>query len=117
MTLLPAGPKSFKIWKGGTFKKRIVLYEDEAGETPRDLTGYAASLDIKDKADGSILFSLSTTNSRITLGGLDGTVDLIISATDTAALTWKSGVYDLLIESPSGEVDPILQGQFVVQSV
>lgn len=59
----------------------------------------------------SALLELSTDDGSISLGGEDGTIELFISAEDTALLT-SSGVYDLEIISGTGVVSRVLQGQW-----
>lgn len=118
MSLLPARA-THTIWRGATFHKRITILTGMVGSDPRDLTGYTGLLEIRDAPQGTVLFTLSTGNNRITMGGSSGILELIISATDTAGLTWNSGVYDLTITAPgpSGETDPILFGTFDVRGV
>jgi hypothetical protein len=67
-------------------------------------------------ATTTTLIELTTTNSRITLGGTAGTVTLTISATDTAALTPGKYVYDLELVSGGGIVSRIIEGNFVVKA-
>jgi hypothetical protein len=57
------------------------------------------------------IVSLTTANGGITLGGADGTIEIIISAANTALLT-SSGVYDLEIVSDAGVVSRVLQGEW-----
>lgn len=119
MSLEPAR-HNFTIWQGATFRTVLTLYTgvDETSD-PRDLTDYTALLEIRAMAgDVSPLFTLSTTNGRILLGGAEGTVTLLISDTDTAAITWKRGVYDLTITAPlGGDTDVLLWGNFGVRGV
>lgn len=82
--------------------------------TPQDLTGYIARMDIKDKVGGTVLMSLTTENLRILLNNTTKTIKLDIDATDTAAITWKKGVYDLELESPSGVVTALMFGTVTV---
>lgn len=82
--------------------------------TPVDLNGYTARMSIKDKVGGTQLFRLDTTNGRITLDNVNKTITLTISATDTAALTFKKGVYDLELEAANGYVTLILSGDIIV---
>lgn len=82
--------------------------------TPVDLSGYSARMSIKDKIGGTELFSLTVLNGRITLDTTLKTISLTISATDTQAVTWKKGVYDLEMVSGTGVVTPILTGKVVV---
>lgn len=63
---------------------------------PVNLTGYTARMNIRSTVDATtILHSLTTENSGIALGGAAGTVDLLISATNTALFTFGTAVYDL----------------------
>ncbi len=82
--------------------------------TPQDLTDYIARMDIKDKIGGTVLMSLDTTNLRILLDNTTKTIKLDIDAVDTAAITWKRGVYDLELESPSGVVTALMYGTITV---
>jgi len=80
--------------------------------TPINLTGYTARLQFREPLESSIvLLSLTTENGGITLGGVNGTIALLISATDTAALTWSTAVFDLEIISASSIVDRIISGR------
>lgn len=56
------------------------------------------------------LLRLTNTNSRITLDNTTKTIALTISAADTAAITWKKGIYDLELESSSGVVTALMSG-------
>ena len=62
----------------------------------------------------STVLTLSTANSRITLGGAAGTVTLSVSATD---MDIDAGQYTYTLEltSASGEVTRLLMGAFVVR--
>lgn len=82
--------------------------------TPQDLTGYIARMDIKDKIGGTVLLSLTTENLRILIDNTTKTIKLDIDADDTAAITWKRGVYDLELESPSGVVTALMFGTVTV---
>ena len=83
--------------------------------TPADLTGYIARMSIKDKVGGTVLLRLTTENGGIIIDPAAYTITLYISSADTAALTWKKGVFDLELESPAGFVPPaILYGDVVV---
>lgn len=103
---MPAHKVPIKIEQGATFD---ITYTWKAGPlkaaAPVDLSGCVARAHIRaDLADPVILLELTTDNGRIELGGADGTIRILISATDTAAINWESGVYDLEIEFPGGRV-------------
>lgn len=78
--------------------------------TPVDMSGYSARMAIKDKVGGTVLLSLTTANNRIVLDNTAKTIRLVISATDTAAITWAKGVYDLEMVAITGEVTKLLSG-------
>lgn len=82
--------------------------------TPVDLAGFTARMSIKDKKGGTELFRLDSTNARIVIDNVAKTITLTISATDTAALTWLRGVYDLEMVSGTGVVTAILTGNVAV---
>jgi hypothetical protein len=108
MTLIPA-KHTFTIWSGATFFEVLTLYETNDNTTPRDFCStsgstrtvvYTAEMIIREKPQGSPLFTLSSANGRIifpTEIENIGQIRLLISDTDTAGLDWNSGVYDLTI--------------------
>lgn len=82
---------------------------------PVNLTGYTARLQVREtlEAAGTIL-SLTTENGGISLGGAAGTIDLLVSAADTAALDFETAVYDLELVSAGGVVTRIMRGDVVL---
>jgi hypothetical protein len=60
-------------------------------------------------SSGTILLELTTENGRMTLGDEAGTVELVVLASVTAALT-ESGVFDLEIVFPDGDVVRAAEG-------
>lgn len=116
MTVIP-DKFSFTLWRGTTFRETMTLYASD-GVTPRDLTGYTASMSIEDPSNGcALLFLLSTGNSRIVLGGIAGTIELFISAADTD-FVWDQGVYELTITGPgpTDDTDALLFGAFHIRN-
>ncbi|MDD2711286.1 MAG: hypothetical protein PHU77_00060 [Simplicispira sp.] len=101
---MPAHKVPLKIEQGATFDK---TYTWKAGPAaiPVDLTGCVARAHIRaDLPDPAILLALTTETGRIELGGAAGTIRIYLHATDTAAIDWEAGVYDLEIEFPDGRV-------------
>lgn len=83
-----------------------------AAPQPVDLTGWTAAMQIRAfPLATAVLFDAS---SDITLGGVAGTIALVIPAATTAGFTWFSGVYDLLLTDPSGNVTRLLSGNVTV---
>jgi tRNA threonylcarbamoyladenosine modification (KEOPS) complex Pcc1 subunit len=62
------------------------------------------------------IVQLTTANSRISLGGAAGTVNLTIAATDTANLTPGLYVYDLELVSSANVVTRLIEGNFNVRA-
>lgn len=78
---------------------------------PVDLTGCTARMQIRSEVESpTVLLELSTTNGRIVLGGPAGTATMTIDAATTAATEWDSGVWDLEITHPGGEVSRMAEG-------
>lgn len=106
---MTAGKHDFTIEKGTTFT-RVLTWKDE-NSSAYDLTGYTARMHVRETVNESdTIVELTTENSRISLGGVAGTITLTITAADTAALTEDSGVYDLELVSSGGEVTRLLEG-------
>jgi len=117
MTLIP-NKHTFVIWQGATFLEILTLYSTMDTSTPRDLTNYSAEMIIRDKPQGTQLLALTTANGRIIMPtNTPGQIQLKISATDTAAITWKTGVYDLTITSSAGVTDALLYGGIKINGV
>jgi len=98
--------------QGATFSKNITWKIDDI---PVDLNGYTARLRAKDKHKGTSapIINITTENGGITLGGKEGTIDLLITATETAAIYPKEYVYDLELVS-ADLVYRIIEGKFIV---
>ena len=112
---MSAGYHHFIIEQGATFGQTLTL-KDSTGAVI-NLTGYAsAQMDLRENPDATDpIISLTTGNSRITLGGSAGTVTLSISATDTAALSVDDGVFDLEIVSGGNVVTRLIEGTYSIR--
>lgn len=100
---------SFKAYVSGGFLQY---------NTPVSLAGATARMSIKDKIGGTVLASTEATYAPLDI--LDIAIDtvahtftLTIGATDTAALTWTKGTYDLEVVV-SGVVTALLTGKVSV---
>lgn len=113
MSLEPARI-NFTFWKGASFQKRLTYYQSDSASTPVDLTGSTAELIIKDAA-GLPLMTLTSGGGGIVLGGTTGTIDILISAAVTGAVTWRSAVYSLSLTAATGNKDFLLYGNFAVK--
>ena len=88
----------------------MVYYIDEVAT---DLTTYTARMQVREKhSSTAVIAELTTENGGIVLGD-SGEINLVLSATDTAAIIAKEYVYDL--ELVNGEVvTRIVEGAFLV---
>lgn len=102
------------ILQGSTFRAHWVW---KAGEplTPVDLTGVFARLQIRADIDSpDVLVELTTENGGITLGGASGEIDLYMPHSNTAAVDWDEGVFDLEFVMSNGDVVRKIAGPVVV---
>jgi len=84
------------IKQGATFNTLLTWYSDKARTTLVNLTGYTARMHLRRNVeDAAAYLTLTTENSRIVLGGAAGTIQLTVSAADTAALAVGKYAYDL----------------------
>lgn len=109
---MAAGTYNIDLEQGATYSKQFLWQTSGQPPTPIDLTGCTARMQIRtsiDAPDPPIL-ELTTENSGIVLGDDNGTIDVLITATQTAGLQFATGVYDLEIETASGFVTRLLKG-------
>lgn len=110
---MTAATRDIVIEQGATFTFPLV-YKD-SNDVPVNLTGYTARMQVRrSKASTTAVLTLTTENGSITLGGSAGTIDIVASAEDTAAIPIKVGVYDLELVSPSGNVKRLIEGEVTI---
>lgn len=94
------------IYQGATFCRPITWSTQEAGgpESPVDLTGYEVRMHIRERLDSpEVLLELTTDNGRIVItDATAGAFELRLTAEETEALDWRTGVYDLEMVAPDG---------------
>lgn len=100
---------NLSIEQGATFEQEI-RYKDSTGN-PIDLTGYTAKMQIRNAKDNTLVIELSTDNGKITI--TENQLNIVISATETSAMSLKDMVYDLEITKDS-IVTRLLQGNVVI---
>lgn len=107
---------NLRIRRGSTFAPTEFIYRVKDGDVI-DLTGYTARAQIRNVDDGELVVpALTTENGGITLGGVDGTIALFISAVTTTTISddilaavWD---FELVIGSV---VFPLLAGNVVLE--
>lgn len=106
---MAASTLALDIEQGATFEKKLTW--TDANGNPIDLTGYDARMQVrKKKTNQTVLLDLNLGNGGLILGGVTGTIELFISASDTTAITWKQGIYDLELITPTSKVIRFIEG-------
>ena len=96
-----------KIEQGTDFSDLTYWKTGETLETvaPVNLTGWTARMHIRSSiASPTVLKELTTESGGIVLGGVLGSIEIVMTNAETSAITWPSGLYDLELVSPSGKV-------------
>lgn len=104
------GKLALTIYQGATFR-RVVRLKDDAGDAI-DLSGATVRMHVRAKVTtATTLLELNEANGRALItDAAGGEITLLVSAADTAALTFDSAVYDLEIEYAGSMVDRVLYG-------
>jgi hypothetical protein len=119
---MSAGTANLLCEQGATFE-RTLTWKDANG-TAIDITNYEARMDVRFAAtkEADLVISLTFANSRISrvAPNANGKFKLLISATDTTALTPSTYFYDLEVYSSDGSspqiVQRLLKGKFTVEA-
>ncbi len=77
---------------------------------PKALSGWTARMDIREDIDDAATLVSLTSPSDIVINTTTAEIQMLISATVTAALDFDGGVYDLELEDGSGNVTPLIAG-------
>lgn len=82
---------------------------------PFVLTGYtSAKLQVKDKVGGSVLLTLSTLTGELEIDTARNAVWIKLSATASASLTFRKGVFDIELRDEAGVVAPLCSADSVL---
>jgi hypothetical protein len=94
-----------EIYKGRDFDLTFQWLDPE--DTPIDVTGYRARVEIKDEFNPSIIRVIFDSESvekdgTIEITGTEGKFRLLMTAEKSVDMQWKKGRYDFYLEDPSG---------------
>lgn len=104
------GRYNFVCPQGSTFDTTLTW---KIGETPVNVTGYSARLQVRETYDASeYVVNLTDLNGGITLGGSAGTINLYINASDTSTFITGDHVYDLEVIATDSTVTRLIEGRF-----
>lgn len=116
---MEAGKQNIIINKKASFEFDFFILEaynpalppDDDGQTPVDLTGCTISAKSKRKiTDPTNLFSFTSS----IVDPEKGHCRLSLSAAQTSAMTWDTGVWDVFVTFPDGKVVKYLEGNMVL---
>jgi hypothetical protein len=106
----------FEISRYAGLRKKFV-WRDRTGR-PMKLAGCAARMQLRPSPESDVvLLELSTDNGRIHLGDVNGAIELDVDESVTAALSFSSAVYDLLITDSQGNVTRLVEGSVTLAGV
>lgn len=104
------GKVNFMCPQGSTFSRTLTYKVDD---TPVNLTGYGARLQIREYHYSDDFIASLTESSGITLGGSAGTITVLLNATATQDFVPGDYVYDLELVA-GGTVTRLIEGKFSV---
>jgi len=79
--------------------------------TPINLTGFTARMQIREKlTSDTVILELTTENAYINISNVTKTITLVIPADVTALFTFSTAVYSLELISSGGQVTPFCEG-------
>jgi hypothetical protein len=112
---MTAGIYNFTIDQGAQYTTQII-WADSSGN-PIDLTGYTASMQLREQAASAdpAALTLTSSNGGITITPVAGEMDILMTTAQTGALDARFYVYDLEI-ALGGVVTRIIQGQITVSA-
>lgn len=109
---MTAGVYDIVCEQGVTFR-RTFTWTDE-NEQPINLTGCSARMQVRPTHSSPTTWLNLSSPASITLTPLVGQLTVVITASQTASLPVKRGVYDLEVVLSNGEVVRLVQGSFTV---
>lgn len=97
------------IYRGDTVTRYWPVF-DEDGAAIASATDFTARVEIRDPDDGTVLESWDP--ATVDVGGDPSTVRVAtpISAADSAAITWRTAVYDVEVTTPTDVVRTLYSG-------
>jgi hypothetical protein len=110
------GRYDMTIFQGATFN-RVFTWRVGSPATNVNLTGFAARMQLRAKAESAtVVLEATTANGRITLGGAAGTVTVSLPAELTETLPANQYAYDIELIAGNGEVTRLLEGFVTVDA-
>jgi hypothetical protein len=103
---------------GATFSQQIIWQKEDALNPgvfiPVDISGYTAKMHVRKDIGTALIIELSTANNRISINGLQGILNLTISAADTSLLIPGNYKYSLELTDTNNVVTILTYGIFQI---
>lgn len=109
LDLTPPTADPIKLYRGDT-SSLIFRIRDVTTGTIQDLTGVTALMQLRPYRQNDVL--LYTFN--LTINHVAGEITMTIDADDWESINWTSGIWDLQLTYPSGDVETIATGSISV---
>lgn len=129
--------RNLVLRQGADWSRPLYLRQTTADGDPVSLVGCTARMMIRKSIDGAVIATLTTENDGITIDGSEGKIQLQQTASDSATYdlsgmkevtvleyisasgrplkgTGPTGIYDLEMVFPGGEVWSVLAGDFCI---
>lgn len=114
-TVVSATQIEFNDTSSAAFGKHTQSTGYLAWRTPQSLLGHSARMQIKDRIGGTVLASLtSAPGGGILLDDAGKVIEITVTAEQSEAFAWASGVYDLELVSAAGKVTALAEGAVTV---
>ena len=107
--------QDFTVNQGATKRFSVVYsYDDNGEKVPYDLTNCSARMQLRSAPGGDLYLTLATPpdGSGITITPAEGKLDVLMTATQTTAITVRRAVYDLELKFPDQTVVRLIEGTF-----
>ena len=104
--MINPGTYNFTLYQGADWDRTFTVTQ---GGSALNLSGYSASMQIREAADSTAYLLSLTSGLGITLGGTAGTVAVAITSAQSSAISAGSYAYDLELLSGS-QVTRLIQG-------
>lgn len=111
---MPTFTEELVFVQGATFDETYTINSGPTSldQTPVDLSSYtSAKMQVRaEYGDATALVTITTAGAGIVLGGVAGTIRLIVSDEVTAALAAGNAVYDVALYAADGTVWKAMRG-------
>lgn len=110
---MTAGLYDIKIEKGTDFSKSLFIKNSSREVVP--LTGYTARMQARKGSNSTTPFiNITTENGGISIDAPNGKITLVLTDTETSAITQYLGLYDLELIDAGGLVTRLLSGSVII---